>query len=663
MRTVIALSPIGLGARSAVSGLILTLLVCSSWAADSAESLTRDRTLFLDAERALAAGDRDTFSRLNAELESYVLYPYLLYADLRERLGTASADELNAFLNTYGDTPLARSLRRKWLDLLWRKHDWAGFLAVWDPLQNTQLQCRHLRALLAAGETEVALSQVEQLWLSSRSQPKACDPLFDAWRTAGYQTRDLVWQRIDLAMDAGQTRLAKYLRRFLPVEERRWLDTWLAVHRNPSRLQSERQLSSQPLGVKIFLHGIKRQAKRKPDDAAQLWTSLRDGYALSDVEVATAVGAIGMGFALKHEPQAASWLAKIDDQYSSSTIRRWRVLSAIRVEDWRATLDAIERLLPEEQADPQWQYWSARGLEVLEQAPEATAIYAGLAKERNYYGFLAADRSGAGYSFNERPLEFSVPEVEATVTGHPGLARARELYILDRRFDARREWYSAVQKMNSTEKAHAAQLAHSLGWHGRAIITVASTPYLDDLELRFPLAYRDYITKQATAAALNPAWVFAVVRQESAFMPDARSPVGALGLMQIMPQTGKTIARSLNIPLRTSRQLLEPSTSIRFGSQYLRTLLDEFGGHPALATAAYNAGPHRVERWVPSTITMPGDIWVETVPFGETREYVRRVFAYTVIYEQRLGIRVKRLSDRLLPVPPSRPASVVKLGS
>jgi soluble lytic murein transglycosylase len=651
------------GRNAVVVVLLLWLGVCASPTVAGTQTLEQERQLFLQAEEALSKGQRSEFARLSAQLVDYPLYPYLIYGDLRKRLGTAKPGDIQAFLYSYADLPIARSLRSKWLDLLWSRRDWAGFLAAWDPLQSTRLQCRHLRALLAVGETEVALSQVEPLWLSGRSQPKACDPLFDAWRAAGYQTRDLVWQRIDLAMAARQTRLAQYLRRFLPAEERAWVDTWLAVHSNPARLRTEKNLSSHPIGAKIFLHGIRRQARSEPSDAAREWMRLRDDYSLSQDQIAMVGGDIGVSFALKHKPQAVTWLNAVDDEYSTSTVRRWRVLGAVRFEDWQAVLGAIERLLPDEQADPQWQYWKARGQEALGQVSEATAIYKRLAQQRNYYGFLAADRNGSQYHFNEQRLGFSTPELDATVNRHPGIVRARELYMLGRRFDARREWYGAVQKMDEQDKARVAQYAHDLGWHGRAIITVASTPYLDDLELRFPLAYKEYITKQASTAALDPAWVFAVVRQESAFMPDARSPVGALGLMQIMPQTGKTIARSLNTPKPSSTQLLEPSTSIRFGSHYLRTLLDRFGGHPALATAAYNAGPHRVERWVPSSMVMPGDIWIETVPFGETREYVRRVFAYMIIYERRLGERKQRLSDRLLPVPPSRDIPVAQTDS
>jgi soluble lytic murein transglycosylase len=205
--------------------------------------------------------------------------------------------------------------------------------------------------------------------------------------------------------------------------------------------------------------------------------------------------------------------------------------------------------------------------------------------------------------------------------------------------------------MSDEELARAAKLADGWGWHGRAILTVARTPHLDDLEMRFPLAYHDRVLEQARDKDLDPAWMYAIVRQESAFIADARSPAGALGLMQIMPDTGRKIGRSLERPLKNREQLLDADISLEFGSTYLRTLLDQLNGHPVLAAAAYNAGPHRVERWRPAEQNVSADLWIENIPYRETREYVRRVIAYTTIYERRLGRKSVRVSERLMPIP------------
>jgi soluble lytic murein transglycosylase len=291
---------------------------------------------------------------------------------------------------------------------------------------------------------------------------------------------------------------------------------------------------------------------------------------------------------------------------------------------------------------------------------DADAIYTELARDRSYYGFLAADRIEGDYRLNHRSLEYSDHELRL-LAAQPGAMRARELHSLGRAINARREWRMFTHGMSDQELARAAKLADGWGWHGRAIMTVARTPHLDDLEMRFPLAYRDRVLKQARAKDLDPAWMYAIVRQESAFIADARSPAGALGLMQIMPGTGRKIGRSLERPLKNREQLLDADISLEFGSTYLRNLLDQWNGHPVLAAAAYNAGPHRVERWQPAQRSVSADLWIENIPYRETREYVRRVIAYTAIYERRLGRKSVRLSERLMPIP-SRATTLAHAG-
>jgi soluble lytic murein transglycosylase len=309
-----------------------------------------------------------------------------------------------------------------------------------------------------------------------------------------------------------------------------------------------------------------------------------------------------------------------------------------------------DRESPASPSSQRWSYWTGRALESLGWHDDADTLYAELARERSYYGFLAADRIDADYQLNHRTLEYNDHELRL-LAAQSGAMRARELFSLGRTVDARREWRMFTRGMSGDALARAAKLAYNWGWHGRAIMTVARTSHLDDLEMRFPLAYHDRVLEQARDKRLNPAWVYAIVRQESAFIADARSPAGAIGLMQIMPGTGRIIGRSLDKPLKNRRQLYDADVSLEFGSTYLRSLLDQLDEHPVLAAAAYNAGPHRVERWRPAEQTISADLWIENVPYRETREYLRRVVAYTTIYEQRLGRESARLSARLAPIP------------
>ena len=281
--------------------------------------------------------------------------------------------------------------------------------------------------------------------------------------------------------------------------------------------------------------------------------------------------------------------------------------------------------------------------------PEAEALYSALAEERSYYGFLAADRIGVPYNLYHAEVPASAAEL-SEMRHRPGIQRAHELYRLGRMTDARREWRFVTRTLDRRGLQVAAKLADRWDWHDRAIFTLAKTEYWDDLSLRFPLTHRSQIETQARDAELDSAWVFAVVRQESAFMPDARSHAGALGLMQLMPATAKDQARRMQPrPSWQRRHLLEPDNNIRLGAAYLSRVYQDLYRHPVLATAAYNAGPGRVKRWLPDS-DLPADLWIEMIPFSETRTYVRRVMTYTVIYEHRLQNEPTRISERLRPI-------------
>lgn len=617
------------------------------------------RSRFLQAESALRQHDMHRFRELRDELRDYPLHPYLEFADLSRRLAAAQPSEIESFLTRYAETPLTWQMRRTWLKLLARRGRWDKFLDVYRDSEGSSdatMRCQWLRALINDNQADKALPEVQALWLVGYSQAPACDPVFKAWRLGGYLTRDLVWQRIELAVRHGRPSLASYLARYLDAEERPLAAQWLRVRKDPSQVLRVARATGDPEVVEsILVYGIERMARRDPAKAAATWERLRTRFAFSGASVAGVHRRIGLAFAFAHEPQALYWLNSVPRSEMDDRAREWRILSSMYHGEWR---QALEQLLTVDGNDgtalptsQRWRYWTARTLESLGWHDDADAIYGELAGERSYYGFLAADRIGRDYQLNHRALEYSDHELRL-LAAQSGAMRARELFSLGRTVEARREWRVFTRGMNDDELARAAKLAHQWGWHGRAIMTVAHTPHLDDLEMRFPLAYHDRVLRQAKAQRLDPAWVYAIVRQESAFIADARSPAGALGLMQIMPRTGRTIGRSLDKPLKNRRQLLDADVSLEYGSTYLRMLLDQLEENPVLAAAAYNAGPHRVARWRRAERNTPADLWIETVPFRETREYLRRVTAYTTIYQQRLGQERVRISTRLAAIPP-----------
>jgi soluble lytic murein transglycosylase len=649
--------PVGLPGSLRFAALLMALSVlpglaqAASVSAADPERLAEQRRAFQRAERALKQGDRPRFEQLLADLRDYPLYPYLIYADLQRRLPTASTGEVEAFLEDYADTPLAPRLRRAWLKAFYRQGRWSDVVRAYRPTTNSAMRCRYLHALYQSGKRDAALAQVEELWLVGYSQPPACDAIFDIWRQAGRLTPALAWARVRLAMRSGHPGLAGYVARFLPEDDRDLVVLWRRVRSAPaSVLKSGVFPTDHPLVPEILAYGIQRLARRSPEQAARGWEKLKDRYAFTDEQVAEVHRSVGLSLAARHKDEAMTWLASIDDRYADERVRETRVLSALKDWQWREAIGWMDRLEDKDRSDERWQYWRARSLEQLGEQGPATGIFAELAGRRSFYGFLAADRVDLSYRLNEAPLGLDETEID-TVSWIPGVRRARELHLLGRTVDARREWYHTTRQMDPEELAAAAVLAHRWGWHDRAILTVGRTGRLDDLALRFPLAFREPVMQQAQTQAIEPAWVFAVMRQESAFSADAQSPAGAMGLMQLMPHTARQVARRLNTRIKHQQQLFDADTNIRLGSAYLRRLLNELDEHEALATAAYNAGPHRVRSWLPESGAMPSDLWIEAVPFSETRNYVKRVFTYTAIYENRLGQDPKRLSGRLGPVP------------
>lgn len=614
-------------------------------------ALAAQRVEFLAAERALAHRQRAQFEHLLKRLDDYPLLPYLQYDDITSRLAAASDAEVAGFLTRYAGSPLAARLRTQWLQRIGARHDWKRLLVFWRRQSDATLLCLHAHALLATGHVKEGLAAAAALWLSGHSRPDECDPAFRALRRAGQLGGHLLWSRIRLAIDAGDSQLAGYLSRMLPADQRVWVRRWLRVRADPERVGEQKGFQpALALSREIRLYGLKRLALRHPDAAAAAWEELPGKGYWSAGARGAAIRAIALGFAQEHMAAAGRWLARVPRVAVDRKVREWRVLVRLRARDWAQALSAIEALRPDERDTQRWHYWRARCLAALGHEAAARKDYLAIAGERSFFGFLAADHVDQPYHFAPKPLHFTQSELEATAHV-AAVRRARELQVLGRTLDSRREWYTAVAGMDQQQLLRAARLAQMWGWNGRAILTIARANYYDDLRLRFPIVYPRVIRASAAAQGMDPAWLLAVARQESAFVDDARSPAGALGLMQLMPRTGRLVAHWLSTPYHGASSLLNPTVSIRLGARYLRSLLDRFQGNTALAIAAYNAGPRHAEHWRPDDGSMAADIWIATVPYHETRAYLQRVLTYTAIYDYRLGLKPMRLSKRAATVP------------
>ena len=620
--------------------------------AATANDSTADRALFVAAEKALERGATGEFERLSRQLTDYPLYPYLEYQALLERLPTAGDEEVRRFLGENGDTVVGDRLLARWLNHLAKQKRWAAFLDFYQESRNVGLRCHYLHALIETGRRQEALGQVDAIWLHGKSRPRACDPVFAAWTESGQRTPEMIWRRIALAMAAGQWRLTRYLGRYLSKNDRVWVDRWIRLHRNPRTVdEDERFAEKHPYREAMLAHAIRRLARWDGLEALQRWQTIKRRYPFASEQVARTEKYIVRNLVRVDDEEAYRFIHGVALDDSDLLVHSARIRAALLRKDWRQVKEWIAALPAEEGRKERWRYWRARAVEGTGDTATAELLYGSLAQERSYYGFMAADRVDADYHLGhaETPVD---PAIEAEIADLDAVRRAREFFFLERWTEARREWIHATRDMDPAQLKAAAKIAERKGWHDRAIFTLARTGYWDDLELRFPLAHTGLVEQHAARNGIDIAWIYAVMRQESAFMHNARSHAGAMGLMQLMPATARSVARKvLNRKPPRRQELLQPEINIALGSAYLKQMKGELGDSAVLATAAYNAGPHRVTRWLPKR-TLPADIWIELVPFRETRGYLRRVLAYTVIYEKRMGLQPTRLRDRLHPVAP-----------
>lgn len=360
------------------------------------------RFQFQEALQALEAGNRARYERLADKLHDYPLYPYLEYADLRRRLSRANPEDIRDFVRNYGDTPIAGLLHQRWLYRLARHGRWQPLVDNYQITNDKTLRCHYTRALYQVGQAQRAHAAMENLWLTGHSLPSACDPAIEAWRNADRLSNDLVWQRIQLAISAGQIRLALFLADYLPESERFWVNIWSKIRRNPEYLHEVTNHFNdveQPVLRWITVYGLRRLAGRDPVRAARYWQELKPDYQFSDQEQERIERRLSLALVRSDDPQAPQWLAKLKLGNERTEVKTAHILSALQDRDWSAALDWLNQLPPAAAHAPRWRYWRARSLEELGRTSEARSLYQLTAGDRSYYGFLAADRGRQCLSF------------------------------------------------------------------------------------------------------------------------------------------------------------------------------------------------------------------------------------------------------------------------
>ncbi|MBY6189195.1 transglycosylase SLT domain-containing protein [Microbulbifer agarilyticus] len=631
------------------------LTIAPARAADTAdaEAAVAQREKLQQARQAIASNNKRQLRKLKQELKDYPLLPYIEYWELSKRLSKLPYDDIDAFLEEYKDTALGDWMRVRVLRELGARERFKAYLKYYDPdkIRRTQLRCYYVDALSRHGDKQQAYELIEELWTVGASQPKECDPAFARWMKDGGLTQERAWQRHALAVRAGNLDLAAFIARKLDKSRKARAELMRSVYRKPEQiLDYKKFIREEPEYRDIVTIGLRRLASKDAGKANQAWERYSASYLFNDEERDDYLRYLALRFARQDDQTGLETLIKNNPEFFDLRTSEWLIRQSLREMDWAQVEFWIDQLPADNQKLDRWLYWKARAIEEQLQTADqndparqeqAKKLYQQAAAERSYYGFLASDTIGADYSFVDRPAPIT-PKLVDEVAAREGMQRARELQAIGEFYHARREWDYATRDMPDEELMTASKIAGSWGWYHKSIQSILAADYLDDLELRFPLAFpgivSDVAKRMGKKTALNDYLVLAVARQESHFSHDAKSHAGAMGLMQLLPSTARATARKAGVPYRRSWDLLNPNTNISLGAYYLNSLLNRFDNNRFLAAAAYNAGPTRVSRWLKDTDKkLPFDVWIETIPYNETRKYVQNVLSYSVIYAYRSG--------------------------
>lgn len=614
------------------------------------------REQFADDLRAAEAGQFHDWD--DAERRDYPLYPYLRYADLKRRLSTANSEEVEAFLTLYADTPLAQLIHERWLSLLARNKRWidyAKFAQDTHASGSTKRQCEWLIAqqVLNKGIDRQWLAEAEPLWMVGHSQDDACDPVFDVLEQFAWINNQRRWERSLLALEEGNYSLASFIAKPLAKKQRDQLASIIRLLRNPKvNIQDKQFRQDNVWNRRWMVQAMQQLSNQDWPTAYALWQELKPLYAFEKKQINQVEQELGLRAAYRHYPEALSLLSSLPSEAHDDNSRQWRLRTALRQSDWKEALNSLHDMPVGMRNQPEQRYWLARATSEIGNRNTAELLFGKLAQETSYYGFLAADKLSADYATDGIVVKRN-EAAQQTVAAMPSVQRAKELILLDRKVDARREWAYALSNMSDEQAQQAARLARKWGWNFAVILALSKSKTWDAVDLRFPTPYKEQVIKAAQQQRVDPEWIYGVIRRESSYMQDARSSAGALGLMQLMPATARQVGRRIGLGKVRQWDILEPENNIQLGAAYLSQMYQRFDGHQVLATAAYNAGPHRVDKWLPEEAPMAADQWVESIPFKETREYVRAVMAYTTIFDNRLDHRSGLLAQRMKSIPSS----------
>ena len=618
--------------------------------------------VILEMSQAFKKGDKARLAALLPQTRGHVLEPLAAYWDLRVRLDTAPESEIRSFLKSYSGSYYEDRLRTDWLLQLGKRRDWANFTAEYPRYRmrdDREVRCYALATEAMNSKADVA-EEAKRLWYALREADDGCTYVAEHLHS-GKQINGLdLWRKARLAMDANRPRPAQAA---VDIEAPRLSEQVALIYADPAKYLDKRIIAITKSRKELAVLALIRLAAKDPDEAAD-WMNRRWSIQLSQEERNWTWGVIGKQAAQKLQDNASDYFAKVQkDSDLNDDLLSWKVRAALRMGQWRQVLTATQAMSPESQKDPAWVYWRARALSATAQDNaqklEAQGLLRNIASVKGFYEQLALEELGQAITAPERPVALN-PQEKAAALINPGLQRALYAIQIGLRPEGNREWNYSTNLhtpggMNDRELLAAADLACQRQVWDRCINTSDRTKEAIDFEQRFPMPLRDIVVRKAGDIRLDPAFVYGLIRQESRFIMDARSHVGASGLMQVMPATAKWTAKKIGLTSFTPDQITDREVNVAIGTGYLKLVLDDFEGSMPLATAAYNAGPGRSRTWRNGPV-LEAAIWAENIPFQETRDYVKKVLSNTTNYAAILTRQPQSLKARLGQVGPRNSA-------
>ena len=618
---------------------LFSMLLPSIAIAKASEHISIDlqRTYFIEARQALKSNDIQTFQELRNKLQTYPLSPYLDIWQARQSLPNNNDVQIEQVLSRYQDIPEAIDLRIAWMKNLAGRGQWPHVAAQLKLINNATQSFPKvsLRSAWYNGDKELAFNLLSKQWRNGEKIHTYAIPfLYPAWKEAGFPTAKDSYARIIYFAKRGKWKNIHALQALLSKQEQKLLKLWQHAQKKPALgLQDIHKYSPEnKLIYPIIKDTLRRLSAFNIEASWQQLKALKKSLTTKQFE--RLQRKIALRAAKQHNLQAAAWLASLSPKLQNNETRAWHVRILLLQKKWSQTIAAIQAMPESQQLASRWMYWQAHALQALKQNTAAKLLFEQIAIGRGYYSFLSADRLGETYHMSAKPIKTSSSFSDLKKEAY--IQRAYEWFQLHETGKASREWNRGLRNASQQTWLQALQLAASWGWYDRTIQAATRTGAYDALNLRFPLGYLDDVQHIAKQTGVKKSLIWSVIRQESVFNSHAVSHRGARGLMQLMPTTADYISKKSGLGKVPKQELFLPPINIQLGSLYLADLLKRFDNQPALAIAAYNAGPTRVKRWQKQTSINDIDIWVEVIPFNETRRYVQQVIAFTVVYDWRL---------------------------